>query len=105
MRTLAAAWADEAVDSQAACWLTSEVLKTGSDESKAEAASLLDRNSDRLATSVRGTYYWPASIYERWPGKFPIDARVSILFAIPKVLLSRPRAWWTGNEGLVLGHS
>jgi hypothetical protein len=98
MRTLASIWSDKAVDSRAACWLIGEVLTTGSDESKTEAAELLELHIDKLTEAAKWHFYWPSTIYERWPTDAPIDARVSVLFALGELLASRPKHWWEGRE-------
>lgn len=91
-------WADDAVDSATACWLISEVFRTGSGESKMEAADLLDVHAGKLVRSAQGDFSWPASILDRWPAEMPIFSRTNILTALVRLLCSRPKEWWVGYE-------
>jgi hypothetical protein len=100
MRTLSAAWTDKAVDTRTACWLISEVLETGSDASKEEAADLLLRHaSDLVSNDLNGVYDWPPAIDREWPLQLPINAKGTILLALISILVSRDRAWWVSASG------
>jgi hypothetical protein len=97
MRTLDAAWAEDAVDAGTACWLISQVLVTGSTESKIEASDLLLRNANKLARTGdrnRGRFDWPSVLRGQLPKKLPRSAKLSCIRATIEVLLSRPIAWW-----------
>jgi hypothetical protein len=97
MRTLDAAWAEDAVDAGTACWLISQVLATGSDDSKLEAADLLSRNAHKLVRTgnrSRGKFDWPSALRGQWPKKLPRSAKLLCIRAAIEVLLSRPIAWW-----------
>jgi hypothetical protein len=94
MRTLSAAWDQGKVDKATACWLISEVLKSGSAESKLEASGLLFRHAGELIGAEEGDYEWPSAVFKQWPSDIPLDARGTNSFALLEVLLSRDRAWW-----------
>jgi hypothetical protein len=94
MRTLSAAWSDEAVDPASACWLIGEVLRTGSSESKLEAAGLLRGHVNRLTYADKGTFEWPDAIWDDWPQNMQYNARYWVLLATVEMVLSRDKAWW-----------
>jgi hypothetical protein len=101
MRTLNAAWADEAVDLDTATWLIGEVMKTGSDESKNEASILLATYASRLAYDEpqRGMVSWPDTLWDQWPLNLPEEARTHNLEAILETLVSRDLEWWGRTHG------
>jgi hypothetical protein len=96
MRTLAAAWDDNAVDPATACWLINEVLLYGSRDSKEEAAELLREHSSNLTSEQEGHYAWPTVLEGGWLTNISVNARANILFSAIALLLSRERAWWGG---------
>jgi hypothetical protein len=58
MRTLGAAWEEDAVESATACWLIGEVFQSGSNVSRREGSRLLRGNAHKLG-AIRGHYDWP----------------------------------------------
>jgi hypothetical protein len=103
MRTLSAAWDDSAVDGATACWLISEVLEKGTDESKYEAAVLLLAHASKLCAddSHKGFYEWPAIIDLKWPMSIPRLARYVILLSLVELVLSRDQDWWSHDPALM----
>lgn len=99
MRTLSAAWDEDAVDAETACWLISQVFEGGSEHSKTEAAEILVRHAAKLTPNpeLRSYYVWPQGIQERWPSELPIAVRHYLLNAVVEVVVSRDRSWWTGK--------
>jgi hypothetical protein len=100
MRTLSAAWTDGAVDVASATWLINEVFEHGSDQSRLEAAVLLDVHAEELCTDTPGIFYWPASAYYKWPEGMQLPVRLRLLHAIFTTLTSEPVDWWR-NGGRV----
>jgi hypothetical protein len=95
IRTLSAAWEEDAVDTDTATWLIGEVMRIGTDESILEAARLLAANVPKLSdVSKPENVSWPAILWDRWPTNLPDDARLTNLFSILEVLMSHPRRWW-----------
>jgi hypothetical protein len=94
MRTLDAAWEDNAVDTSTATWLIGEVFRSGSNYSKNEAGALLQLNASKLTRDEEGVLNWPDYPYNEWIRDAPPDARLSVLHAIAEVLMSKPRNWW-----------
>jgi hypothetical protein len=94
MRTLSVAWDEGAVDAATACWLISEVFKEGSEQSQLEASKLLYQHADDLTTNEPGRFDWPPVIATDWPQSLSIDVRGFNLFALFRLLLSRPKSWW-----------
>jgi hypothetical protein len=100
MRTLNAAWEDNAVDTDTATWLISEVMSAGSKDSKIEASVLLSsRASELCVDSDPPRVSWPANLSDEWRTDLPIDARLTIVITILEVLLSRDVKWWAGYQG------
>jgi hypothetical protein len=102
MRSLAACWADDAVDTPTATWLISEVLDAPHAQAHLEAAALLDAHAHQFAGIAPGSFSWPAAIEFRWmPEIAPLPARLLVLRAVLTTLVSRPRSWWRegGREG------
>jgi hypothetical protein len=97
MRTLSAAWDEKKVDPATACWLVSEVFKTGSTESKLEASGLLLRHARELTGDKDGEYEWPGALQGKWPNDIPLDARGTNLYALLHVLISRHPHWWRND--------
>jgi hypothetical protein len=97
MRTLSAAWDEGKVDTATACWLISEVFRSGSAESKLEASGLLLRHASELTGPEDGDYEWPDAVFKQWPSDIPLDGRGTNSFALIEVLLSRDKAWWGDN--------
>jgi hypothetical protein len=103
MRTLAAAWEEDAVDPATGVWLISQVFETGSSSSRHEAARLLRVHAGDLCAKKKGQFLWPSAIVESWPIYAPASARKHIVYAIHEVVLSRDRAWWgRGYANLML---
>jgi hypothetical protein len=104
MRTLGAAWMDKAIDVPSAIWLINEVFERGSDQSKLEAATLLDVHATELCTDTRGIFFWPVSVEYTWPMEMRLAARLRLLRAIMTTLLSRSVVWWRngGRAGWAL---
>jgi hypothetical protein len=100
MRSLAVAWEAGAADSATACWLISEVLRGGSDESKLEASKLLLDHAERLTGSLeqKATFTWPDALYDEWPLKLPLEARQNNLESILRLMLSRSKKWWAKDS-------
>jgi hypothetical protein len=97
MRTLDAVWEERNVDSATACWLISEVILRGPEESKLEACNLLLKHADKLARETKAgrvTHVWPPALSQQWPTRIPRIARLRCLSAIAQVLLSRPIGEW-----------
>jgi hypothetical protein len=101
MRTLAAAWEEDAVDSATGVWLISEVFQTGSPASKHEAARLLRIHARRLAVR-EGKFLWPDVLAESWPNDAPAGARMHIIRSIVELILSRDRVWWGEGHDLLI---
>jgi hypothetical protein len=100
MRCLSSAWNDNAVDADTGVWLISEVLKSGSDESKVDASGLLANMADKLPDEHQsGNISWPDALWDQWQTKIPEDGRFYILEAIVRTLLSRDRGWWGSSHG------
>jgi hypothetical protein len=97
MRTLSPAWEEGVVDPGTASWLISEVFKTGSPQSQAEAAELLFRHASELTTDEKGKFYFPDILMAEWPQHLSSDVRGYNLLSIMKLLVSRKRDWW-GTE-------
>jgi len=101
MRTLSAAWDDNAVDAATACWLISEVFAGGTEDSKYEAAMLLMLHVSELCMddTRKGVFEWPSFIYLKWPMSIPRDARYVILISLIELVLSRNQDWWGQQPG------
>jgi hypothetical protein len=97
MRTLSPAWEEGAVDPATASWLISEVFKTGSPQSQAEAAELLFRHASELTSDEKGKFHFPDVLMTEWPQHLTSDVRGYNLLSIIKLLVSRKRDWW-GTE-------
>ena len=88
MRTLDAAWDDNAVHASTASWLVGEVIKTNADvQGVLEATEVLRNNADRLVGTAdkRGRHFWPQSLLHEWPNKVPVAARMDLLVAIARL--------------------
>jgi hypothetical protein len=95
MRALTIIWEEDRVDGGTACWLISEVLRTGSEVSKKEAAELLFLHAETLTREARPFYYdWPDVLIDNWLTDLPLEARLRILAAFVKVVLSQELSWW-----------
>jgi hypothetical protein len=102
MRSLAACWNDNAVDIPSATWLLSEIFASPDAQAQIEAAAMLDAHAHELCEETCGTFSWPASIEYHWlPAASALPARLRVLRAILRVLVSRPRDWWRdgGRDG------
>jgi hypothetical protein len=98
MRALAIIWEEDRVDRGTACWLISEVLRTGSEISKKEAAELLFLHAETLTREARPSYYdWPDVLIDNWLTDLPLEARVRILAAFVRVVLSQELSWWVSK--------
>ena len=95
MRTLAVVWEEKRVDVRTATWLISEVLRSGSQVSQKEAAELLFFYAEALTSEVQQPYYaWPDVLIDQWLTDLPLEARLRILAAFVKVVLSQESSWW-----------
>ncbi len=108
IRSLRAAWLDQAVDAGTATWLIGEVLDSGRDESQREAAQLLCSQASVLCGPIRDSdgafdIHWPYRLYERWPFQLPLDARMDVLSTLIAMLLSKPYVSWreTGYNWII----
>lgn len=99
MRSLSAVWREGAIDSASAVWLISEILITAENTTQLEAALLLNARSDSLCGDDPGGFNWPASFLERWNPSLPTDARLWILHALLRMLISKPYSWWVKGAG------
>lgn len=99
LRALSAAWRDKAIDTASAVWLISEVMLTNDDKIQLEAARLLHEQAGILCDDSPGEFSWPPALFERWSLSMPIDARVFIIAALLKVLVSKPLSWWDESIG------
>jgi hypothetical protein len=97
MRTLGAAWGDGVVDSASAAWLINEVFEQGSEQSRLEAAILLDIHASELCADEPGNFSWPTSIEFQWPYDMQLNTRLHVFRAILKTLTSRPFDWWSSG--------
>jgi hypothetical protein len=98
MRTLAVVWEEDRVDVRTACWLISEVFRTGSEVSRNEAAILLLQHADSLTIKAQPNYYaWPDVLVDEWLTDLPVEARLRILTAFVKVVLSQELPWWASR--------
>jgi hypothetical protein len=104
MRSLSAAWDDNAVDAATACWLISGVFDQGTEDGKYEAAVLLLLHvSDLCADDAhKGIFEWPSFIYLRWPMSIPREARYVNLIALTELILSRSQDWWGQSPGIAM---
>lgn len=100
MRALSAAWRDEAIDSASAVWLVSEVIRTNDGKIQLEAARLLNEQAGILCGDNPGESSWPPTLYEQWIPSMPLDARIFIICALLKSLMSKPLPWWDEVEGI-----
>jgi hypothetical protein len=96
MRSLHAVWNEGAVDAPTACWLISEVFRTGSKESMVEASVLLQEHASELTAgrNQQGQFYWPDALYDEWPLHIPYEARFNNFASLLDLLLSRDKDWW-----------
>jgi hypothetical protein len=101
MRSLAACWNDSAVDIPSATWLLSEIFASPNAQAQIEAAAMLDAHAQDLCEEPSGTFSWPASIEYQWLPTAPLPARLHVLRAILRVVISKPRDWWRdgGRDG------
>lgn len=97
MRTLAAAWEENAVDAASATWLINEVYGSENEEAQLEAAVLLDRHATELCLQDQGSFLWPSEIEYIWPDNISLRARILTFRAILKVLMSKTPEWWEGG--------
>jgi len=105
MRTLDAAWDDDAVHPSTACWLIGEVIGRNRDnQSVTEAAALLRSNASRLADvdNEECRYWWPPPLLHEWKRKLPISARMDIALAALRLLLTKPKSWWGEERGYLI---
>lgn len=104
MRTLGAAWSDGVIDVPSAVWLIDQVFERGSDQSRLEAAALLDNHATELCTETPGLFYWPASAEYIWPARMEFNVRLRVLRSVLSVLTSRSVDWWRngGRAGWAL---
>ncbi|MFD5731660.1 hypothetical protein ACFWIY_02370 [Streptomyces sioyaensis] len=98
MRMLAAIWEEGAVDKASAIWLIDEALERGTPESKVEASRLFDKHAEELCHTIPGQYEFPAILEKKWPSELPYEARLALIFGIPKFLTSKPIPWWTDGH-------
>lgn len=103
VRTLDAAWDDNAIDAGTACWLISGIYREGSEESVREAARLLRTHAKDLSAgdSQKGRFDWPSALHDSWPVNMPRDARVDNLVSAIDLLLSRSRSWWGHDDAWI----
>jgi hypothetical protein len=98
MRALAIVWEEDRVDANTACWLISEAFRTGSEISQQEAAELLFQHAEKLTKEARRAYYaWPDVLIDNWLPDLPLGARLRILVAFAKVVLSQEPSWWAAE--------
>ena len=85
-------------DVRTACWLISEVFRTGSEVSQNEAAILLLQHADSLTIKAQPNYYaWSDVLVDEWLTDLPLEARLRILTAFVKVVLSQELPWWASR--------
>jgi len=95
MRVLTAAWDDDAVDADSACWLVSQVLDYGSPESKHEAAGLLLGYANKLTGSeTPGSYSWPDALHGRWCSGLSLNGAMLLILALIELVTSQDKEWW-----------
>jgi hypothetical protein len=97
MRTLGAAWGEDAVDPASASWLISEVVRTGTEASKNEAVGLLREHAKRLTKDEPAVYEWPDALWMTWRKDLAINSRYAVLLAVFELLYSKDKAWWGSN--------
>jgi hypothetical protein len=101
MRVLAACFHDDAIDISTVMWLLSEILQTAGHPAQLEAAELLDAISGQLCHEPAGSFSWPRSIEFRWIPQASFPARLHVLRAVLRTLISKDRLWWEqgGRQG------
>jgi hypothetical protein len=101
MRALAACWEDNAVDAPSATWLISEIFELHAHPAQLEAAAMLDAHAHELCREAAGSFSWPASIEFRWIPNAPLPARLRVLRAVLRTLVSKEPGWWRqgGRQG------
>lgn len=101
MRALGGCWRDGAIDVASATWVISEVFDQGDPQAQLEAASMLDAHAATLCADDPGALSWPAAIEFNWIPTAPLPARLRVIRAILRTLLSRSQQWWIlgGRQG------
>ncbi len=101
MRALGACWGDKGIDIASATWVISEIFDGDDPQAQLEAAAMLDAHATELCGSDPGALSWPAAIEFCWIPKAPLPARLRVLRAILRTLLSKPPSWWRegGRQG------
>ena len=100
MRALFAAWRDGAIDSASAVWLVSEIMRVNDGKIQLEAARLLSEQADSLCGHNPGEFSWPPTLFEQWIPSMPLDARIYVICALLKTLISKPLSWWDESESI-----
>lgn len=101
MRALGACWREKAIDVASATWVISEVFDQDDPQAQLEAAAMLDAHASTLCGDDPGALSWPAAIEFHWIPAAPLPARLRVLRAILRTLVSRSQRWWIdgGRQG------
>ena len=83
-------WANREISPRAASWVVDRLLLSGNPVVEFSAASLLSNRADALAVPPSG-FIFPACASYRWPSRVSRTARETLLTALMKLFLSRPR--------------
>jgi len=96
MALLSNLWKRGAVDTEAAIWVIDRAFQSSVRRHQIEAGTFLDLYAENLSTE-KGGICWPECFFLDWRISVDLEARLSTLSALMKILPSKPVDFWRLN--------